>query len=293
MELRIPENLTRNKTRRLKKTVRLPISIVYTFYASAKRIDVKASFYNQALNHRLRVHFPIGENIPYADADAQFILQTRKSGPETYPFVWDKPQGLYPAHGFIQAGEKHSLTVMTGEVSQYEVTDKNSEIILSLLLGTGKFRECKNVLTRKQSWDNPIPTPDAQCTGAHSYHYSIITGDKQKARKQALCSMQPVTADSFEYSEGSLPAIFSMFSVDNPEIRISAFKKHHDSNSIILRLYNPLSRSISTKLVLSGFNPDKYRFVNLEERTCNDFSDCKKTIDLTFTNGEIKTIEFV
>ncbi len=290
--LKIPENLARNKTARLKKTVKLPVTVIYTFYTSAKRIDVKTSFRNQALNHRLRVHFPVGENVSIANADAQFFLQKRRSGSEDYPFIWDKPQGLHPAHGFVQAGKDQGLTIMSGETSQYEVSDKSSEIILTLLLGTGKFRECKNVLTRKQSWDNPIPTPGAQCLGEHTYNYSIIIGSDIASREQALCAMHPVICDSFKYSCGHLLSSYSMFSLGNTEIRISAFKKHHKNDNIILRLYNPSSKPIKTKLSLSEFRPSKYRFVKLNEKILDDFINLENSIELSFSSGEIKTIEF-
>lgn len=294
LSLKVPKRLTKDKRTRVKETAVLPLTLFYTFYSAVSRIDVKCTFDSQILNHRLRVHFPVGENVEFAEADAPFFTVRRKSGSEGYPFIWDKPQGLHPAHGFVQAGKNPGLTIMTGEVSQYEVSDTNSEIILTLLLATGKFRECKNVWTRKKSWDQPLLTPDAQCQGMHSYHYSIIPGNDNAARQQALSARFPVRTECFNYEKGDLPACCSMISLDNPEIRLSAFKKHHLRNSIILRLYNPRSDSLTTKLQvnLTGYN--LWRYVSLAETPLFEPKKLKDDfLELRFAGGEIKTIELL
>jgi len=292
--LKVPARLSGDKSKRVKATTSLPITLVYTFYKESRRIEVKCSFVNQAINHRLRVHFPVGEDVQSADAEAQFFNVRRKSGSEGYPFIWDQPQGLHPAHGLIQAGNTPGISIMTGEVSQYEVTETNSEIILTLLLATGKFRECKNVSTRKKSWDRPLLTPDAQCLGSHTYHYSIITGNDITGRQQALCSRIPVKAECFTYEKGELPASSSMLSIDNPEIRMSALKKHHTADSTVLRLYNPTSESLTAKLRFNCLQQVSWRYVSLDESPVSEMQESGDSpIELSFASGEIRSMEFL
>jgi alpha-mannosidase len=235
------------------------------------------------------VHFPVGKRVECAVAQSQFWDELRKSGPEDVTDIWDQPQGLHPAHGFVQAGD---ITVCGKEFSQYEVSDsENSEICFTLLLSTGVFRDGGNILTRKKSWSNPIPTPGAQCHGKHVYHYSVFPSATPEARKKLEHFQLAPLVHAAPAANGTRMDAHSLLEIaGDSQIQFSSLKQAETENMQILRLFNPNEEAQSDILRL---NPEwtHFQYLNLDETPLTERRIIpSEELQLKIQPGEIITV---
>ncbi len=290
--MRIPAVLNRQGNKRAKKTILLNLATIYTFYRNSARVDIRTEFENHADQHRLRVHFPLGRNCKHAMAQQQFWDELRKSGPEDVIDIWDKPQGLYPAHGAVQAG---NLTVCGREFSQYEVSDSdNSEICFTLLLSTGVFRDGRNILTRKKSWSNPIPTPDAQCHGRHLYHYSIFPAASREALEELeRFQVKPLIREC-KTVNGTWTESCSLVGLSgNSSIRFSTLKPAEKGSMQILRLFNPTGE-MQADTLLFNLKWMHFQMLNLDESPVSGRKSIpEKGLNIQMAPGQIITIGLI
>lgn len=289
IRMKIPRKLNSDHKRRSKQTVLLDLISVYTFYRNSARVDIRTEFVNQADQHRLRVHFPVGKHVEHALVQSQFWNELRKSGPEDVIDIWDQPQGLHPAHGFVQAG---NLTVCGKEFSQYEVSDSdNSAICFTLLLSTGVFRDGRNILTRKKSWDNPIQTPNAQCYGKHVYHYSIFPAATAEAQKKLEYFQHSPIVHTSSVPDGTWTDACSLLELSgNSRIQFSSLKQAETGNMQVLRLFNP-DRDAQSDILRLNPKWTCFQYLNLDETPLMEKNTIPpEGLPLTIEPGKILTI---
>jgi mannosylglycerate hydrolase len=169
-----------------------------------------------------------------------------------------------------------------------EETDNGITLSLTLLRGVGWIgREFFVTATYK------IPTPDAQCLGTNEFEYSIYphTGTWESAKAWQLGHGFNAPLEVIENSlhDGRLPKSFSLFSVDNEELEVSAIKKAENDDALIIRMYNVSDKKITGKL--TAFSPiAKATLVNMLEEYQGDISVSGNSLTFSVKENQIVTL---
>lgn len=78
--------------------------------------------------------------------------------------------------------------------------------------------------------------------GDHSYHFSLTSHEAGSKEREAfgVSSNEPLLSiyNPSRYEKATLPEEISFVSLDNPNVKVTAFKKCEDDNSLIVRFYN-------------------------------------------------------
>ncbi len=75
--MKLPECVTDDRTSRSERTVDCPVIAYITLHADLPRVDVVTVFNNNAKDHRLRAHFPLGFTADCCFAEGQFDVVQR------------------------------------------------------------------------------------------------------------------------------------------------------------------------------------------------------------------------
>jgi alpha-mannosidase len=149
--------------------------------AGSGTVDCETTVDNRAQDHRLRVVFPIGEQVDHSRAESTF-------GVRSYPIerhdpdwkartTWmEQPFNEHVTQGWITAG---AIAVFSRGLPEFEVTTgaASSEIELTLLRCVGRLS--KDNLTSRRGGAGPgEPTPQAQCQGEHRFSYAFSLLDE-------------------------------------------------------------------------------------------------------------------
>jgi alpha-mannosidase len=157
--------------------VLVDISTRLRLTSGSRTVDCETTVDNRAEDHRLRVVFPVGEQVDHSLAESTF-------GVRSYPIVqgdpdwkarttWmEQPFNEHVTQGLIAAGR---VAVFSKGLPEFEVVP--DEIELTLLRCVGRLS--KDNLTSRRGGAGPgEPTPEAQCQGVHRFSYAVTLIDE-------------------------------------------------------------------------------------------------------------------
>lgn len=256
---RAPQQLTPQRNARLPLAAQfVPISIATTLRLASDvpRLDIEVEVSNNALDHRLRVHFPTGIETPEALFDGHFEV-VRRPVP-----------GDYPQRAFVTVmGADTGLTVANRGLPEVAVLDKREgvEIALTLLRSIGWLR-LEDIDGNQAEGSGLLQTPDAQCRGAYRFSYSLIPHgqDPLPAWQQAWAYQTPPRGLLTARHPGTLPLDHSLVMVDNPAFVLSAVKTARAGDGLIVRGYS-ISSSIEQVALRLGHQATHAQLVRIDE----------------------------
>lgn len=219
-------------------------------YHQVKRIDMDVALLNWegVMFREYRLMWPIA--FPQATVSYEVPFGALTVGKDEMPgaageryYVENsrqRPRGI--GNWLSAAGEKCALTLSSSvAVADYvDPTDQPAgyPILQPILLASRK--SC-----------HPLGNEFSQ-PGDHTYRFSLTShGVGEIAREESGVSANaPLVAiyNPPSYQEAALPETYSFLSVDNPNVKITAFKKCEDDHSFIIRLYNCSAREESVSL---------------------------------------------
>jgi len=269
--LSVPLSLTKDRKTRSTQTVVCPIVSYVSLYPGIRRIDIKTEIENKAKDHRLRVLFPSEIQTSSSYAEGHFQVMTRNTDIPKIKVWMEKPMGTYPQRSFVDVNDgKIGLTIANRGLPEYEVIKENGKATIALtLLRCVGWLSRGDLLTRKGQGGWSLPTPEAQCLGKYTFHYSIIPHSKdwEKAKTyiQAHNFNVPLRWIQIDSHPGNFPRDISFFQINPDNLIVSAIKKSEDSNSLIVRVYN--TSSSDTKGTLYSYFPlKKVNFTGMDEQ---------------------------
>lgn len=283
--LNLPESLTKNRTKRSKRTRKYPVVSYVELRAGCPRVDFETKVNNVVKDHRLRVLFPTDIKTDHSYAEQQ-LLDVAKfpiKG-ETYPK--DVPEGMLvagrdtvpvatrPQRSFVDLTDgERGLAVISFGLPEYEVLLEKNTIALTLLRGVGWLART-DLLTREGDVGWEFFTPDAQCPGKFTYAYSVLPhpGGWQEGlvhywAEDRNCRIRTVQTDEHG---GKLPEEHSFLSLSvegfNPDVgRMIEVKKTEDDEDLELSFVNYLDREINVKMRVGEGIKKAYRTDLAEE----------------------------
>lgn len=287
----------RGEGKRSEETKDFVILSYLTLEKGAKSLKVRTVVDNTVENHRLRVAFPTGINAETVDTAGHFVVDKRSAHP-----VKDQDGKFHPEMRTLPmqmfadvSDEKKGLGIVNNCFTEYEMKDDQT-LYFTL------FRAMGNMIVTWWEAVGEFPgKKGSQLLRKMEYEYAIYPHKGNWEEAETYAEARKLNAPVMAYQvtggkAGNLPLEQGFFKVGEKNLQVSALKKCEDSDHLLLRVYNPTSRKISTSVQLSvpGVEIKEVYECNLnEERT-----EMKHTVENNCWNvevgiNEIKTFEIV
>lgn len=274
-----PDNYLRGKSERSAEKKQLIINSFYTLKKSENKLLVKTEIDNNCKDHRMSVIFETGVHTDKVDAQGHFTVDKRNALP-----LKDKNGYYYnelatqPMQSFVSiSDEQKPFGILTDCLGEYEAKQDNAGT-LSLTL----FRAVKNIICTEWRSAGVFPTQDGgQIQQVLSYNYAICPcakGDLLTAAEQFNTPLKLAQTCIANENRGKLPPKHSFYEVEG-KLGVSSIKKAEDSNSIIVRLYNPYAQEVEGTFEME-------RMLRAFETNLNE----KRIGELAVKDGKIKLI---
>jgi mannosylglycerate hydrolase len=285
LELNVPRRLAPDRSTRDAETVVCPVQTTVTVRYDSPALELRTQIDNRAEDHRLRVCFPTGLAANEAAAGGHYDVISR---PIAVPLAtgWEQPP--VPAHhqrGFVDISDgRDGLAVFSRGLPEYEILASGAQpgdntITVTLLRCVGAISR-GDLLTRPSHAGVPLPTPEAQCQGRHTFEYAIYPhrGDWRGVYRAAaaydagLCVRRADEREGYlpgevwvEHSpndgapglpalppalDGELPAEMSFLRLAPEALVLSAVKRSESGEALIVRCYNPTPATLAATLQL-------------------------------------------
>jgi len=322
----LPEGLTEDRQYRLDSFVAIPIISEISIYRDLPGIYIHTTLENHARDHKLSVVFPTDLNPAQASVDASFaIIQRDIDLPDSTGWI-EEPSSIMHQRAFTDLSENgRGLAILNRGLPAVEVIrhPDGAHILLTLLRCVGWLSRA-DLTTRRVPGGPVVPTPEAQCFGSYSYDYAILphTGDWRTVVPVAYNYLAPLwvtradTHEGLELKEmnitgddpsqvkpiawrrtGSHPGMHSFISLYPQNLVLSAVRRSHNGNSLILRFYN-LERFEIAARITTGFQFKSVYRTNLNEGRITELTTPGKNaeqegcVDLIVGPAQVVTLEF-
>ncbi len=240
----IPKALTPDRSGRNGETLQCPITSRISLSPGIPRVDICTDVDNLARDHRLRVLFPTQRQADCSSAESAFDVVRRPLGMPSDTAGWaEQPVATHPQQTFVDVSDGHAgLLVANRGLPEYEVireADGTASIALTLLRCVGWLSR-DDFPCREGHAGPALETPEAQCLGRGSLHYSLVphAGSWQDSYTHAHAFHSPMRAIGSQSHDGILPTSASLIRLEGRGLVLSAIKAAEDADGLIVRVYN-------------------------------------------------------
>jgi alpha-mannosidase len=240
MVMRLPLELEVDRRSRKEPDCDVPITLQARLLHGVPRVDLQIHFQNTVKDHRLQICFPTSITSDSALYDGHFEIVRRPTGVQSGASNWiEQPAAEQPMRNFVAVNcDANGLMVAARGLREASVSEEG-EIAITLLRSFGWLSR-DDLATRIGGAGPPIPVPDGQSLGEHTFHLSLIPFSEgmHSARIQAEAFQSPMRAASCQPKAGELPLNASFLNLEPPELCISAVKLAEDGRGLIVRILN-------------------------------------------------------
>ena len=308
----VPKDLAARKAQKVDTEIEYTLTL--SLKNDSKRVDMKLSVNNQALDHRMRlvVKTPVKSQVSYADT--LFGIVERNNN-DSHIHDWrelgwkEEPTEIYPMIHYANTHDlETSWTVMSKGIKEYQVID--SDMYITLFRGVGFLGRPELLRRPGDASGNQfryIPTPDSQLLGTLEMELSlIIATDYNPAEIQREYQMYSVDAPYYQvqtlnrftnpiqyFQSNKVDHLTTLKkSIDLSELPLvfSAIELSRDGEWINIRLYNPLLEETVKAEIIPLATQAHVRFVNLNGDLITSLGLINEIPLGDFKPGQIKTI---
>jgi mannosylglycerate hydrolase len=252
-ELRLPASLSEDRLRRSDDTVACPFSTTISVQPGTTRVDVQTTFENNARDHRLRALFPmcIPDGEVFAESHFHVVKRPIELPEDTEDWT-EQPSRTKATQGFVLVNDGNAgLAVVGAGLPEYEVLEEPGgcrTVALTLLRCVGWLSR-DDYVTRPYHAGPKLPTPEAQCPGAHIFRYAIIphigSWEDAEVWRDAHNFVAPLRCATTPFRDSGRPAgRMSWISIEPTSLVVTAVKKAEADDALIVRLFNIASAEI-------------------------------------------------
>ncbi|AOA01413.1 glycoside hydrolase family 38 N-terminal domain-containing protein [Carnobacterium maltaromaticum] len=308
----VPKDLAARKAQKVDTEIEYTLTL--SLKNDSKRVDMKLSVNNQALDHRMRlvVKTPVKSQVSYADT-LFGIVERNNNDPHIHDWRelgWkEEPTEIYPMIHYANTHDlETSWTVMSKGIKEYQVID--SDMYITLFRGVGFLGRPELLRRPGDASGNQfryIPTPDSQLLGTLEMELSlIIATDYNPAKIQREYQMYSVDAPYYQvqtlnrftnpiqyFQSNKVDHLTTLKkSIDLSELPLvfSAIELSRDGEWINIRLYNPLLEETVKAEIIPLATQAHVRFVNLNGDLITSLGLINEIPLGDFKPGQIKTI---
>lgn len=308
----VPKDLAARKAQKVDTEIEYTLTL--SLKNDSKRVDMKLSVNNQALDHRMRlvVKTPVKSQVSYADT-LFGIVERNNNDPHIHDWRelgWkEEPTEIYPMIHYANTHDlETSWTVMSKGIKEYQVID--SDMYITLFRGVGFLGRPELLRRPGDASGNQfryIPTPDSQLLGTLEMELSlIIATDYNPAKIQREYQMYSVDTPYYQvqtlnrftnpiqyFQSNKVDHLTTLKkSIDLSELPLvfSAIELSRDGEWINIRLYNPLLEETVKAEIIPLATQAHVRFVNLNGDLITSLGLINEIPLGDFKPGQIKTI---
>ena len=270
----LPECRTPDDKARSKHMKTVAIESIITLRAGEKWVDITTEVNNTVEDHYLQVSFPSYISADSAFAQGQFdVLERAVKLPYSEEYV-EPPQSEQPMNSFIDISDgKNGLAILNEGMKAYEATDEAQPELRLTLLRAFPLRIC---VTREMT-DYSQVDKSSQCLGTHKFHYAVMPhkGDWQEANLWNAAeqfNLPLAIGQTAPTTSGTEPITKSFLELSNESVTVSAVKQSESGEGWIVRLFNPSSETVETKLTLNGGHANSSQLNSPVERLQQDMA---------------------
>ncbi len=220
----------------------------------------------------------------------------------------ETPVNVFPQKRFVDVSNGTSgLAVLNRGLPEYEVVQegpgiagKNQMAIAVTLLRCVGWLSRGDLPTRRGHAAPMEYTPEAQCVGQHEFDYALIPhsgtwqSDEAHVLREAQAFNIPVSTRAVvtEQHDGFLPSQATFVEVEPRSLVVSAVKRSNDGRGLVVRVYNPLSETVTAKIQPGVAFVQAYMTNLLEERQELVAQAPQHAVEVVIRSGEIRTFVF-
>lgn len=229
-----------------KDLVPLKIKSVLSLAKGARCVDIQTEIDNRSFDHLVQVVFPTGLKTNKVHADASFDVVERTIIPNEKKADPSLVNGEDPFIRFVDmSDETRGLAIASDSVKGYEALgDKDASLALNLI--RAYTSQLVTIYGRKERRTDQGLT---QAQGLHKFHYAVYPHEgtwENGCLEQAERVNYPMVPVQTHRSFGSLPSAASFLKVASTKLVVSALKKGIRDDALILRLYNPSTKTVAS-----------------------------------------------
>ncbi|HVC78886.1 MAG TPA: glycoside hydrolase family 38 C-terminal domain-containing protein [Chloroflexota bacterium] len=253
--LRVPRALAASRQERELEMAEIAVTTEVRLAADDPLIRFTTTVDNTAQDHRLRLHISTpfaADHVHVADA---FALVERAAQPERDGEWAEAPVGTAPHQGFVIVhGQGGAVALAARGLPEYEVAPNDAggtDLALTLLRCVGWLS--RGDLPNRLGEAGPtLPTPAAQCLGAHTFAYALaLTSESWRALPPiARAFATELHAHIAPCAEGELPGSAAIVRVSPDTVVLSTLKGAENGDGAILRLYNESNQAETARVAL-------------------------------------------
>ncbi|HVA91244.1 MAG TPA: glycoside hydrolase family 38 C-terminal domain-containing protein [Chloroflexota bacterium] len=268
--LLVPRALAASRLERELEMVEAPVLTEVRMAPDDPLIRFTTTVENTAQDHRLRLHVRAPFAADHVHAADAFALVERAIQPERAGEWKEAPVGTAPHQGFVvMHGEQGGLALAARGLPEYEVTPTEgggADLALTLL-------RCVGWLSRGDLPNRPgeagpsLPTPAAQCLGAHTFTYALALASDSWHTLPPLARAFSLDLHTHiaPCVEGGLPPSASLVQVSPDMVILSAVKGAENGDGAIARFYNESDQEQEARVELL-FPAHSAELSDLDER---------------------------
>ena len=207
-------------------------------------LRIQTTIENRAKDHRVRIRFPLAFHATHSVSMSHFHLDARPAEPTGIPGdahgYWPDMQ-THPMRSFVDVtGGDSALAVLTDSFFEYgvETDEVRSDLVLTA------FRSVRNkICTEFRTYTTYENQEGGQSLGKLEYQYALYPHGNDPDEVPLIQVAESYHLDPLVYQfssspKGTLSRTHSMFSTDNPMVRISAILPPDDDANVLMRLWN-------------------------------------------------------
>ena len=318
--LHVPARLARDRRRRTRRHVALPIVSDVTLYRDQPGLYIETRIVNRADDHKLSVVFPTDLQPAQTMVDAAFAVVARDIDlPESTEWVED-PTPLMHQRAFTDLSDgQRGLAIFNRGLPAVEVTRTSggTQIALVLLRSVGWLSR-DDLPNRRVAAGPLVPTPGAQCHGEYRYEYAIVphSGDWRVVCPWAYGYTAPLLVARADTHEGLVleemnitrddpakvrpipwprggpqPGTWSLLRLEPAGLVLSAVRRSDDGAGLVVRYYNTERAPVQARLT-AGFPLQAACRLNLnEERQADLAVRDGRVVEVPTRGAEVVTVE--
>lgn len=255
IDWRLPENITLDQHSRSHVMRPYPIVNTVTLRKGQPWVDVVTEVDNTVENHYLQVSFPTGVRADTVMAQGQFDVVARPIATPDYTLFEEEPSTEQPMNSFVDISDGTTGFALLNEgLKGYQAhDDRDRTLSISLLRGY----QLKMCVTEKGFVDYSQSDKGSQCLGKHSFHYAITphAGDWAKAGLWQMAerfNLAFMAGQVGPTKHGTEPLTKSFLELTARELHVSAVKRSEGCAGWIVRLFNPMGKTIPAAIRLNA-----------------------------------------